>query len=37
MEYIYLRSNDSLDIFNNNTLCDFRVKLPTVKELVGEW
>ena len=37
MEYIYLRSNDSLDVFNNNTLCDFRVKLPTVKELVGEW
>ena len=37
MRYIYLKSSDSLDIYPNNVLSDFCVKLPHAIELEGSW
>ena len=37
MRYIYLKSSDSLDIYPDNVLSDFCVKLPESIELEGSW
>ena len=37
MRYIYLKSSDSLDIYPDNVLSDFCVKLPEAIELEGSW
>ena len=37
MRYIYLKSRDSLDIYPDNVLSDFCVKLPEAIELKGSW
>ena len=37
MRYIYLKSSDSLDVYPDNVLSDFCVKLPQAIELEGSW
>ena len=37
MRYIYLKSSDSLDVYPDNVLSDFCVKLPQSIELEGSW
>ena len=35
--YVTLPSNSSMDVFPENTLSNYRVKLPTSLQLSGEW
>ncbi|KAJ8039500.1 hypothetical protein HOLleu_17245 [Holothuria leucospilota] len=35
--YLTLPSNSSMDVYPENTLSNYRVKLPTSLQLSGEW
>ena len=37
MNYIYLKSSDSLEVFPSNVLSDFNIKLPETLDLEGDW